>query len=287
MVAETLEIVKSEIGRLMGLDGTADPSSAAGNYSPFIAGDGLRGLRLYPVGKAFKAGNDYRMSSINFYNTIEDDFNGAAVDTFKWNSVKGSDGTTAVALVAATNNGVLRLTTGAGSTHTMAVNGAQITSGRNLLISDGGTRFEARLGKISALTGQSLCFGLADATTLNAPFTRATVTTTANATNAACFMQDSLSTNAKLYAVAVNAGGSPQSVALNVDVDTAAFHVYRIIITDLGNATFYIDGVAVATIALAVATTAVLCPSVGMFSNVTTGSQTLDTDYVLAQQVRA
>lgn len=285
-MADTLEIVKSEIGRLLGLDGHSDPTSSTGVYSPFLTGDGMRGMRLYKPGQSFKKGCDYKLSAIPFYNTIEDDFNGAAVDTFKWNSVKGSDAATAVAILAATNNGILRLTTGAGSTHTMAVNGAQITSGRNLLISDSGTRFETRLGKISALTSQSICFGLADATTLNAPFTRTTATTTANATNAACFLQDAASTNTHLYAVAVNAGGAAQSVALNVDVDTAAHHVYRIEIDSAGNALFYIDGALVATIALAVATTAVLCPSVGMFSEVTTGSQTLDIDYVMAQQVR-
>lgn len=285
-MASTLEIVKSEIGRLLGLDGHQDPLSATGLYSPFLTGDGLRGMRMYPSGKAFKAGNDYKLTAIPFYNHLEDDFNGAAVDTFKWNSVKGSDAATLVSIVAAANNGILRLTTGAGSTHTMAVNGAQITSGRNLLISDSGTTFEARLGKISALTGQSICFGLADATTLNAPFTRTTATTTANATNAACFLQDAASTNTKLYAVAVNAAGAAQSVALNVDIDTAAQHVYRVAIDAAGNATFYIDGAQVAQILLAVATTAVLCPSVGMFSEVTTGSQTLDVDYVWAQQVR-
>lgn len=282
-VTPTLYNIRHSIeGNLLGLDGT---EKTLGKYAPYLTGRDFQGLRIFPIGKFGIQGNDYKEGARVSHNDVFDDFLGAAVSNF-WNSLKGSDGSTASA-INVQNNGVYRLTTGAGSTHTMAVNGAQITGALTMLISDGSTRWEARLGKISALTSQSICFGLVDVSTLSAPFTRTTATTTANGTNGACFLQDAASTNAKLYAVAVNAGGSPQSVALNVDVDTAAFHTYRVEIDALGNATYFIDGALVATIALAVATTAVLGSSVGMLSEATTGSQTLDIDYLLNQTLRA
>lgn len=287
MVASTLEIIKSEIGRLLGLDGHQDPQATNGEYSPFVTGDGLAGMRIYPVNRnsSFKPGNDYRISHPVKYTTFFDDFLGKQLDTNKWNQLTGSDGSCAAAYNAQTG-GVLRLTSGAGSTHTVAVNGAQITGGLNFLASQG-IRCEADVGKISALTSQNIFIGLTDATTLKAPFTISGTTFTGNDTNAVGFVEDSAATGAaaKLNAVAINAGGAVQSVNLGIDIDTAAKHQYRVDVNELGNATFYVDGVQVATIAAAVATTAVLAPTVEMFSNATSASQTLDVDYVLTEQL--
>lgn len=276
-------IRKSIEGNLLGLDNT-EKVSPKGDYAPFLMGRDFQGLRIFPIGAFGIQGNDYKEGCRVSHNDVFDDFLGAALSNF-WNARIGSDAACACA-INVQNNGVLRLTTGAGSTHTMAVNGAQVTAAVNMLVSDTGTRFEARLGKISALTSQSICFGLVDSAALSAPFTRTTTTTTANATNGVAFLQDAGSTNTHLYAVAVNAGGSAQSTALNVDVDTAAFHKYRIEIDAAGNATYFIDGALVATILLAVATTALLTPSVGMFSEATSASQTLDIDFIMAQQIR-
>lgn len=272
-------------GNLLGLDST-EGTSPKGVYTPYLMGKGLRGLRLFPVGKDSLQGNDYKLSAPIIHNDIFDDFLGAAVSNF-WNSLHGSDASAAGA-INVQNNGVYRLTTGAGSTHTMAVNGSQITSALTALISDTGTRFETRLGNISALTSQSICFGLVDVSTLSAPFTISGTTFTANATNAVAFVEDSASTGAaaKLNAVAVNAGGSVQTVNLGIDVDTAAMHTYRIEVDSAGNALYFVDGVQLASILLAVATTARLCLSVGMFSNATSASQTLDVDYLLGQNIR-
>lgn len=286
-------IVKSIEGNLLGLDNTTAPtkipggaSTPLGDYAPYLTGKDLRGFRLFQVGSYGLQGNDYKLSAPTFHNDVFDDFLGAAISTF-WNSLHGSDGSAAIA-INVQDNGVVRLTSGAGATHTMAVNGTQITTALTNLVSDGGLRFEARLGNISALTSQSICFGLVDVSTISAPFTISGTTITANGTNGAAFVEDSAATGAaaKLNAVAVNAGGTPQSVNLGVDVDTAAFHKYRIEIDAAGNATYFIDGALVATIALAVATTAKLTPSVGMFSNATSASQTLDIDYILTQKNR-
>lgn len=272
-------------GSLLGLDCT-EAGSPIGSYTPYLMGKGFRGLRLFPVGKDSLQGNDYKIAAPITHNEFFDDFMGSGINTF-WNLVKGSDGSTGNAIHAAVG-GTQRLTTGAGSTHTMAVNGSQITSPLDFLVSNGGLRFESRLGKISALTSQSICFGLVDVATLSAPFTISGTTFTATSTNAVAFVEDSAATGAaaKLNAVAINAGGSVQSVNIGIDVDTAAFHTYRIEVDKLGNALYFIDGVQVASILLAVATTAVLCTSVGIFSNATSASQTLDIDYILGQQTR-
>lgn len=260
-------------GRRLGLD-------AGGDKAAYLVGAGLYGLRI-----GMNQGADYKVSSPIRHNDYFDDFIGPTLDSTTWTAQKGSDGSGVAPIINLQVGGVVRGTTGAGSTHTMAVNGTQIVGSRNFLVSNDGLRFETRI-KVSALTSQSFCFGLIDAVTLTAPFTRTTVTTTANGTNGACFLQDAASTNTHLYAVAVNAGGSPQSVALNVDLDTAAFHIYRIEIDGAGNAQYFIDGLLVATIALAVATTSQLAMSVGAFSEATSGGQTFDVDYLLGQQVR-
>jgi hypothetical protein len=168
----------------------------------------------------------------------------------------------------------------------MAANGVQVVGPPNMLVSDSGIRVEHRLGKISALTSQSICFGLCDSSSLSAPFTLSVATVTANATNGVAFLQDAAGTNTNLNIVSVNAGGSPQVAVLTNAVDTAAFHIYRIEVDGASNATFFIDGVLVGTLALAVATTALLGPTVGMLSEVTSGSQHLDVDYALTQKTR-
>lgn len=285
----TYNIVKSIEGNLLGLDNTTKTAAGTnypiGDYAPYLTGRDFQGLRLFPLGFYGFQGNDYKEGVRISHTDVFDDFLGAALDTFKWNANKGSNGSTATAFAIA-NNGTHRLTTGVSATVTMAVNGAQIAGALNFLVSDAGLRYEAKLGKISALTSQSICFGLVDVTTLSAPFTLSTATVTANGTNGAAFLQDSAGTNTHLNAVAVNAGGTPQVVALTQDVDTAAFHRYRIEIDASGNALYFIDGVLVATILLAVATTAVLAPSVSMFARAASASQTLDIDYLLTQKTR-
>jgi uncharacterized Zn-binding protein involved in type VI secretion len=78
-----------------------------------------------------------------------------------------------------------------------------------------------------------------------------------------------------------------QTAPSTLGIDTVTYHKYRIEIDGSGNATFYIDGVLVASLTAAVATTAVLCGSVGTFSEITSGSQTVDIDYMFLQQLRA
>lgn len=294
MSAGTLEIVKSLEGRLLGLDGHTDPNETSGEYAPFLTGFCFRGLRIYPIGKEFSPGDDYKEAVSPFYATQMDDFLGPALPG-DLNAVKGSDASTAGAINIQTG-GVARLTTGAGSTHTMAVNGSQLVGSKNWLVSNGETVFEARVGKASAVTGQQYAIGLSDVSTLSPLFTISTLTPTTALTNSVAFIQDPNATaTAAFYAVSINAGGTaqialcaavnPASQTVTLGVDTAAFHKYRIEVDAAGNATFYIDGIQVAFLALAVATTATLAQSVGTFSEVTTGSQTVDIDYIRMQQL--
>ena len=286
-------IRKSLEGNLLGLDASAIAPLAIGGaanpkgaYAPYLMGRDFMGLRIFPAGSFSKQGMDYKECVRLSHNDVFDDFLGAAVSNF-WNSRTGSDGSCAVAIHVA-NNGTVRLTTGAGSTHTMAVNGAQIVGAVNNLVADGALRMETRLGNLSAATSQSICFGLVDSSALSAPFTLTAGTVTANATNGACFLQDAAGTNTALNCVSVNAGGTPQVTALTniVNVTSGKENIYRVEIDAAGNALFFIDGTLVASQLLAVATTALLAPSVGMFSEATSGSQTLDIDYILNQSLR-
>lgn len=256
----------------------------------YLAGAYLKGMRVSGVkgvgpdnGKVL--GASYKLDNYVRHVDFFDDFLGKTLAT-RWNANTGSDGSCAAAIHADQTGGAARITTGAGSTHTEAVNGANIVGDRNWLISNGGTVFEGRIGKIGALTSQSIFFGLTDADTLTAPFTIATGTTTANATNGVGFCQDAAGTNTHLNCVAVNAGGSPQTVALAVDVSTSAYHIYRVEVDAAGNANFFIDGLQVATIALAVATTSLLAPIMNMFSEATSASTTLDADFIFCQSLR-
>lgn len=279
------DIKRSIAGNSLGLDGGSD---TVGDPLTHLEGLGLLGLRTFSVGNDFQRGCDYKSGNINRYATFQDDFLGKTLSTV-WNANTGSDGSCAAAIHADQSGGAVRLTTGAGSTHTEAVNGANIVGDRNFLVSNGGLVSEWRAGKISALTSQSIYLGLTDADTLTAPFTLTGTTVTANATNGAGFLQDAAATggSANLNAVAVNAGGSPQVVNLgSAVIDTAAFHLYRVEIDALGNAIYFIDGVQVASIALAVAITSLLAPIMNMFSEATAASATLDADYAYCQVVR-
>ena len=256
-----------------------------------IAGVGLQGIHTGRVDGV--NGTDYFLRPSPLIVEIFDDFNGYALDNV-WGALKGSDGSCNVALQAEVD-GAVRLTSGAGSTHTVAVNGAQIVGGKTWQ-AQGATgagvtnrfAFEANVGKASALTSQTIFIGMGDAVTLNAPFTLSGTTLTANATNGVGFLYDAAGTGSytNLTLVAVNAGGTPQKVAISNAISTTAFHKYRVELDGSGNANFYIDGALVGSIASAVAVTALLTPTVEMFSEATSASATLDVDYIYARQER-
>lgn len=298
-----LDIVKSEIGNLLGLDGHNDPAETNGEYAPFLTGFNLRGQRIYPINKFANQGSDYKFTHRVFYPQMFDDFFGSSIDGYKWFALAGSAAVTGQKPTVGTTQagGVAILTTGTSGTHTMAVNGTELVGSRSFLVSNGATRFETAFGNVSATTSQAYNMGLTDSTSLQMAFTISGTTVTANATNAAAFVWDAAATgtNATLMAVAVNAGGTAQKAicaqvyldqtapaAAALAIDTAAFHKYRIDIDTAGNAFYYVDDCLVASILLAVATTAVLAPCVATFSEATSAGQTSQIDYILCEQLR-
>src|SRR5258708_38461513 len=126
------DIVTSIHGRRLGFD---ESESSTGTKTPYLEGDDLLGLRLFPPGFAFQQGNDYKISSPVRHIDVFDDFVGPVLETSKWTALTGSDGSNSP-VINLQVGGVVRLTTGAGSTHTMAVNGSQFVSSRNFLASN-------------------------------------------------------------------------------------------------------------------------------------------------------
>lgn len=237
-------------------------------------------------------GNEYWAdTSPRYIQSVVDDFLGSAISAPNWSVAKGSDaGTVNFATLAAQAGGVVRGTTGAGGTTTMAVNGVQIAGGRNYLVSNGVIVMEADI-KPSAIATINFFVGLTDTTigTLQAPFTISGGTPTANCTNGVGFVFDTGATASTTKLANVNGGGTAALVETGLTPDVAAFHRYRVAVDALGNAYFFIDGVRVgvilgaATIPLAVATTAILAPKVSAFT-LAAGSANIDLDWLSCQQ---
>jgi hypothetical protein len=269
-----------------------------GNGNDYLTGRNYRGSRVsgvqtlsgtFPnlISKSTSGtvlGADYKTD--NFIRNIDffDDFLGKTLST-RWNTNIGSNGSCALAIHADQAGGAVRLTSGAGSTFTMAVNGVQMTGDKNWLVSNGGLVYEMRAGNMSSAANQSVFMGLIDTDSAEAAFTISGGTVTANATNGVGFCQDAAGTNTALNAVAVNAGGSPQVVVLTNALSTTGYHIYRVEVDPAGNANFFIDYLQVATIPLAVATTALLAPTASLLAE-TAASQTLDADFAWCQGLR-
>lgn len=276
------DILKSIIGRLLGLDGNGYLTGADDTQAPDFSGL-LIGQR----------GRGFMVTSPRYAQTIADDFMGSVISAVNWTVGKGSDGGTVnFATLAAQAGGVVRATTGAGATTTMAVNGVQIVGGRNFLVSGGGMYVEARI-QPSAITNLNLFVGFSDTTvgTLQAPFTISSAVVTANATNAVGFVFDTGATASTTKLVSDLTSGTAQLVDTGLAPDTAAFHRYRVDLDASGNASFFIDGAQVGAkvsgkaynIAAAVATTAIMAPKVEAFS-LAASSINVDLDYLVAQQ---
>ena len=287
-------IRKSLEGDLLGLDNSSNATAlsgeavaALGDYAPYLTGRDWQGLRIFPAGQFSKQGSDYKIGAVFKHVEFMDDFNKTSVDAF-WHQLSGSDGSCQVALQQTLDNGIIRLTSGNGSTHTQAVNGAQLVGNVQHNPTDGGLRIEERIGSLSSALSQSIFFGFCDSSSLSAPFTLTGTTVTANATNGAGFLQDANGTNTALNAVSVNAGGTPQVIALSQTISTTAntYDTYRVEIDNAGNAVFFIDGTDVGSISGAVSAGALLAPTVGMFSEANSASANMQMDYAYFQKVR-
>lgn len=226
------------------------------------------------------------MGNIGSNVTLYDDFVGKAIGA-TWGVVKGSDGGTVNFAFNAAVNGIVRGTTGAGATTTMAVNGVQLDNALNWKGSKGNLVFEASVD-MAAITNVALFVGFTNQVgTLQMPVNSSGTANglTYNATDCVGFLFDTSMTTANWWCTgqansvpgtAVNAGSAPVA---------ATFDKLRIEIDVNGNATFYLNSVQIGYIALAVTPTVALTPVVAGFRRAAS-STTFDVDFVLCQQSR-
>lgn len=214
-----------------------------------------------------------------------DHFDGAVLST-KWAGLKGSDGSAVTPVINVQAGGKVRLTTASAGTASMAVGGAELVAARNWQVNKTAFLLGAGL-QASALTNLSLFCGMTDKVTLEAPFSLAAGTLTSNATDGFGFLLDAGAT--------VPGTWKCVGVANNVDAAVIDSGVTAVAATDnelaievdaSGNATFYIDGVAVGNLAGVCTPTVALTPAVSAWIRTTAAALTVDVDYFNLEQSR-
>lgn len=237
----------------------------------------------------FAAGVHGKQRKFGDSNSVEfwDDFVGDVIAD-QWNVVEGTDSATSdAAILAGGIGGVLRITTGDAGTG-LAADLIQLTQALQWQASNGSLACEARF-KLSAITTCYVFFGFTDVVTLEAPIISAasadTITTTA--TDAVGFMFDTrMSTDTWwLTGVANDVDATHVSSGYAPVADTYA--TFRIELTAAGAATFYYNGVAVATrMTGAVTAGADLTPTLAVGKTSVAASMTLDLDYFHVSMAR-
>ena len=182
-----------------------------------------------------------RMTSVDW-------FDQRAIDT-TYDYTSTLDGTSdAVALTAGGTNGVT-MTTGTTDNEV-----SFLATGLIFDITQKPT-IESKI-QITDVSGTFVYFGFSDATSETTP--AATIdadsgTFTAAATNAVGFVIDADYQTSSLVAASVNAGGTVQTKDTGIDYTDGQSKILRVEIDASGNASFFVDGLQEAYIALAVA----------------------------------
>ena len=224
---------------------------------------------------------------------IFDDFHIATLDvTNNWFTSAGSDaGAVAAATVAGAPEGLGLLQSGnADGTEDGAVICKRLLA-HGSLVSLGGTVFETRVS-LDGIAGCSQWYGLSDVLGTNAerlPHTVDSGTVADGGLTVTNVVGISFSTDAtattKYTITSENAGtigNSAAEEALDVGPTADTFAVLRIEVDSNGDARFYVDGTLKATRVLAVATTALLIPLIGMDSGTDAQADIdLSIDYIL------
>lgn len=215
-----------------------------------------------------------------------DDFLGDVIAD-QWDAKTGSDGSVVTPTINVQANGAVRLTTGAGATTTMAVNGVQLQGSLNFFANKDNLVFECRL-KAAAVTSVAIFVGLTDQVSslempVNGSGSGNGITTTA--TDAVGFVFDTTMTDASFWCTGVANDVDGTHVTSSVAPVAATYNYLRIEIDSSGNATFYIDGSRVGYVASAVTITVGLTPCVAIFRR-SASSTTLDVDYIRIAQDR-
>lgn len=251
------------------------------------AGLGPDGSLIVPAG--FVAGDHGNQIEVPSPRRVAlfDDFLGDAIQAPLWgNATKGSDGGTVDFAHLTGVNGLLKGTTGAGATTTMAVNGIQLHSALQWKADQSALPrklvFQTRV-KLSAITGISLFCGFTDQiAALEAPFESAASadTVTSNATDAVGFLFDTdmATDNIWLCGVKNNTDAALQNSGLAFAADT--FKTLRVEVDANEIATFFIDGVQVGTAMTGALTkTVALTPVISAFSQ-GAASRDVTLDYI-------
>lgn len=221
---------------------------------------------------------------------LSDHFLGQSMNNFLWKiTLKGSDGSTAVpGVVASKAGGACILTSGAGATLTMAVNGSELVGGQlNFDPTKGGLELSAAL-QMSRITTACVFIGFADSLSLAMPFTISGGTLTANATNGHGFLFDTAATAATWKIVGVANGVAAAIVDTGVAPVAATDDLIRMEMSAAGNLDAWLNGLQVLSSGAGFGygtAGGVMAPTFSMFSRVAT-SYTAQADFIDARQDR-
>ena len=215
-----------------------------------------------------------------------DDFIGDEVRG-QYTEASGTDGQ-AVQAIVEEQFGVYQLTSGDAGVNT-AGDAEQVSLSRNWHADQGALVFEIRLHIDTAITTVELCVGLTDNVALELPFTNASDTITAVATDAVAFCFDTNATTTEWWALGVaNTTKATGNAATGTAPVADTYQTLRIEIDDGGSdCRFYIDGTLVGTLtANCVTVTVALAPVVVISSAQTAESSVVDVDYLLVGAAR-
>lgn len=209
---------------------------------------------------------------------VEDDFTAGTLST-QFNTYKGSDGAAAYPVIAVATGGTVALVTSGAGASSMAVSGSELTTPLIFKAANGSLVYEAK-AKISAITTAVVYLGFTDNDALESAFAGSGSGNgiTSNATDGCGFL---LSTNmtagTKIWAVGVanDVDAANFNTAITPVADT--YNTYRVELGASGNASFYIDGTLVGTMATALTPTVALT-AVASIYELTTSARTLTLD---------
>lgn len=238
-------------------------------------------------------GNQMPQGDTNNF-VLFDDFDGAAL-LGTWQVAKGSDGAAANFACNGGLNGTILGTTGAGAGATMAVNGIQIAAHLNLkgqgvgaAASTNNLEFNARV-QMSAITNMVCFVGLTNqVASLQMPINGAGGGNgfTANAADAVGFLFDTTMTTANWWMIGAKATVLATGQNSGLAPVAATYEQFAISVDQLGNATFFRNGLQVGvTMANAVTPTVAVTPVVAAFARAAV-SRTVTGDYIMASMNR-
>lgn len=247
-------------------------------------------MLVTPGGMATGAGGSQFALEAPSIVTYTDDFFGDLLSA-EWDAKTGSDGGVVTPTINVQQNGVVRLTTGAGATLTMAVNGVQIQGALTLRAPAQYTQvrtcFEARV-KLSAITNIAVFLGITDQTSalempINGSGTGDGFTTTA--TDAIGFVFDTAMTTKNWWGMGVANDVDATGLNFGVAPVAATWETLRVDLetdnTTTGSvARFYRNGLQIGSALTGGPRNSVgLTPVVAAFTR-SAASATVDLDYI-------